>query len=382
MNIEILVFSIVLTVVVAAIVAALIPVGGKNTSENYNGMVVFDIDNTILCRGMMAGNSRCTAAGSEAIRLIGNYKDDNSKKYFMNTCGGIANDPKDSDQNRPDYGTTKFYTYPSFKFNLGPDGTTGPTWSQDTSGNWVPDAAHRIIQGRGDPMDARCVKPALGDGDQYTCSLKNNYDAVQNAGTLPLDGCSPELVEFPTKDYLGNPATVVFPAGVDCELKTRVRNLIQICRKNNVGVAINTARFTDFINPAQLPYYKSLGFTDNELLSFNKGGHFTYNFSQGLCIYTQAKQKALNMVSLQKRFNLPKSKMILVDDQLINVMAVRDFGFQGYHCSTTMGQTFGFSQDHLKDWNSPDPAKDNSDVQCGITKNQIPEILKAIGVNV
>ena len=66
--------------------------------------------------------------------------------------------------------------------------------------------------------------------------------------------------------------------------------------------------------------------------------------------------------------------------QFINILSVRGQGFKGYHCSTTLGQTFGFSQDHLKDWKNPDISKDNSDVQCGITKDQAIDILKIFGI--
>lgn len=357
------IISIGICIIAALIIGFIIPI--NKVLKKYKGMIVFDVDNTILCRGALAGNSRCMAHTTDYGPIQYNsFKDaDGKTKYWINSCGGVGTDPNTTDIYPPNYGTTPLYTYPQLKGYIDKEGVVD--WSKSTP----------PIQGRGEPLDGRCTKPPLGDGDQFTCSLKTGSPV-----NLPTDSCDPGLTTFDNvKDIFGN--SIVFPKGVDCGLKERIKRLIKICRDNDIGIAINTARFEEDVeNPGQIAYFKELGFLDSELKSFNNGGHIMFNNSKSFDIYGQAKQKALNMLSMQNRYNLSKEKMVLIDDQFINILSVRGQGFKGYHCSTTLGQTFGFSQDHLKDWKNPDISKDNSDVQCGITKDQAIDILKIFGI--
>lgn len=275
-------------ILLAIIIALLIP-------KYKKGIIVFDIDNTILCNGSLLGNDKCNH-------------------------------------------------YPTAESPCSVTETIHP-WSS-------PQVAY------GQPYyDGMCRKDQLKDGQDITC-------AIHAYNSLPPTNCDPTI----------DPVTG-FPKGTDCLLAERIQSVIKMARDKGYYVAINTARTYDAVVPI-FPYLKNLGFYDSELQDFQKGGMITYNTNSTIGftdLYTTAKQKAINMISLSNRFNMPRNRMVLLDDQLVNCKAVRDEGFKAYNVSTTYGQQYGWSCDSLTVGQERDPF-----CQCGITDGQINEIFNLL----
>jgi hypothetical protein len=261
--------------------------------RKYRGVVVFDVDNTILCNGSMMGNSKCT-----------------------------------------------------FK-KLSP---TNPCTDKETI---YSNKAPQIIYGGTQPtFDGTCLKEELKDGRDISCSIHSFNPMAENIS------CDPSI----------DPKTG-FPVGIDCDAQTRAKKIIKMCRDKKFAVAINTAEGKEDVIKFRMDYLKTLGFTDDELKFIEDGGIITYNKTKATDMYTQAKQKGINMIALAEKFGIERQSLILIDDQMANCKAVRDMGFQAYNCSTTFGETYGWSCF----------GKDSSSTcHCGITDNQINEIFKLI----
>ena len=417
-------------IIVAVVAVAIVVLGSVlPVVPNYNGFILFDVDNTLLCRGAQAGTQ---------------------------LCGGLTTGQVNSGQPRHALDTTGGFSYgcqPSAMLDVEggsswePSSTTpGPGVGTSSHGQEVTDYTSTDKQDAGKyssrpPVqyntqtwyDGRCVKK-----NQHTENTTELSCKVQNPppGWLPLTGGSPQLVEHtnpaetftvdqgvvqktvPFLEMTGRPQThddlplpdkvsvgtlslateedkketVVFPKGVDQTLVGRMKSIISACRRNNIGIGINTARFRKDVL-SQNSYLQLLGFKGEELKDFSEGGSITYNASQGADMYTQAKQKALNMVSIAERYGLAKDRVVLVDDQIINCLAVRGMGFKAYNCSTTLGQTYGWSVDPATGMLAGADKQGNkisskwfnngnkkSEYQCGITDDQIAPILSLLGI--
>lgn len=258
------------------------------------GVVVFDIDNTILCNGSLLGNLQCNH-------------------------------------------------YPTAEWPCGNAETIHP---------------YNAPQAKNQPVyDGKCVKDELSDGKNIDCS-------ILNFNSLSPD---PNLCISTIDNTTGK------PFGIDCSVRDRTKALITNIRSKDYAIAINSARFLENITPL-VPYLLYLGFTKDEVKSIEEGGVITYNKSKSTDIYTSAKQKAINMIAISKKFNVDRKNVILLDDQLVNCKAVRDMGFRAYNVSTTFGQMYGWSCDNITDV----PTKKNSTCQCGITDNQSIEIINML----
>jgi hypothetical protein len=279
---------------ISAIIMVGVLMGVVIPKASCKGVVVFDIDNTVLCNGSLLGSSQCNH-------------------------------------------------YP---------------WAQWPCSNAETIHLATDIQAPGQPVfEGRCVKNELNDGINLDCTIHNSNSGYPNAVN-----CSSTL--NPTTDK---------PDGVDCGARDRAMKFISTLRDKGYAVAINTARFQEGIASA-IPYLLYIGFAKDELQSLEDGGIIVYNKSRAFEYVTQAKQKAINMISIAKKFNLPRNKLILIDDQMINCKAVRDMGFKAYNVSTTFGQTYGWSYDSIIYGQSTA----DSTSQCGITEKQIQEIFNMI----
>jgi hypothetical protein len=312
----------IVVLIIFIIISILLP-----KKAHYKGLVVFDIDNTVLCRGAMMGNSQCNR-GSSNIGFFGPWL-----LYPQNPCSQneLIHPPTYDSQNN------KWINPPQ------------TAYSPDKLNEWG---------GNQPKYDGRCLKNELEDGRDISCSIH-----APNKLALDPNNCDSSDVD---KDG--------YAKGVDCGAKNRAAKIIKMCRDKNYAVAVNTAEFKDDAK-SKTKYLKSIGFTDQELTFPEEGGNLTYNVSQGADLYSQAKQKGINLLALQKKYNLPKNKIILLDDQMANCKAVRDLGFKAYNINTTFGQTYGWSCDQLKDGaKQTDPGS----CQCGITDKQIDEIFKLL----
>ena len=260
--------------------------------KKYDGVIVFDIDNTLLCNGSMMGNSKCI------------------KDFYSLSPTNPCSDKE------------IIYSQKSPQIKYGAEQSE---------------------------YDGRCLKEEGKDGRDISCSIHRfNYQKVSNFS------CDPTL----------DPITG-FPKGIDCDTQKRVQKLIKSCRDKNYAVAINTSEFKDdVIN--RIGYLKTLGFTEEELKFIEDGGVITYNISKSTDMYSQAKQKAINMIALGEKFGLSNDELILIDDQMSNCKAVRDLGFRSYNVSTTFGEMYGWG------------CGSDTTCQCGITDSQTIEILNML----
>jgi hypothetical protein len=295
---RVLLVQLLLSIIFGVILGIVIP------KKGYAGAVVFDIDNTTLCRGSMCGNQLCS-----------------KNQYTLNPENPCSE-------------------------------------SETIHASWQPQI-FRAPNGFRQPVyDGRCQKGELGDGRDISCSIHKF-----NTG---------KLTDVTNCDSTIDPLTG-FPKGIDCGAMNRAKKIIKMCRDKNYAIAINTAEFqVDALS--KIVYLKAIGFTDDELKLIDDGGVITYNKSEGMDMYTQAKQKAINMISLAKKFDLPRHKVMLIDDMMANCKAVRDMGFKAYNVSTTYGQMYGWSADRVKNAsNTPTPDK-----QCGITDSQMTKIFELL----
>jgi hypothetical protein len=295
---KVLLIQISLAIIFGVLLGIVIP------KKRYDRAIVFDIDNTVLCRGSMCGNQLC------------------SKNQYTLNPGNPCSE------------------------------------TETIHAPWQPQIYRAPNEFKQPVYDGRCLKDEIGDGRDISCSIHKF-----NTG---------KLTDVTNCDSTIDPITG-FPKGVDCGAMNRAKKIIKMCRDKNYAIAVNTAEFKEDAL-SKIIYLKAIGFTDDELKLIDDGGIITYNNSNGMDMYTQAKQKAINMISIAKKFDLPRDKVMLVDDMMANCAAVRHIGFKAYNISTTFGQTFGWSADSITGGDTT-PAPDK---QCGITDSQMTQIFKML----
>lgn len=137
------------------------------------------------------------------------------------------------------------------------------------------------------------------DGDNYT----NNYDQHQYNGVCAFD------LDDTITCGIGN-----------------AKRAIDICKQNNYKIAINTARVLPFYDDIRL---NDLGLTESEIIDdFYHGKEYNCSFANNDEFRDQiAETKVKHMYTLANKWNLPKDKVILFDDQEANISKAQIHGF-------------------------------------------------------
>ena len=123
-------------------------------------------------------------------------------------------------------------------------------------------------------------------------------------------------------DYNNNISICVFD--IDGTINVNIesaRKAIDTCKKNNSIIAINTARPEPYYQDLDL---KALGITLDDIKNDFYYGKYCNMMSSSLIADT----KVNHMHYIQQKYNCNPKKMILFDDNVLNIMKTRDAGYK------------------------------------------------------
>ena len=101
---------------------------------------------------------------------------------------------------------------------------------------------------------------------------------------------------------------------------------IKECKKNNCNIAFNTARTVKYYKDLDL---QSLGLTHDDFSHFYVGTHDKLDFlpTEGYLHEHIAETKVKHLDDIHKKFNTKKERVILFDDNLLNIETAKKNGF-------------------------------------------------------
>jgi hypothetical protein len=113
------------------------------------------------------------------------------------------------------------------------------------------------------------------------------------------------------------------------------KTAINECRSNSCKFAINTARTSTFINDIN---FSALGLDPEEI----KDDHYTGDWNTKKVSYTSkqdlmqqiANKKTEHMYHLSNKYNVPKNRIILFDDNYTNINIAKDHGFSTIYANS------------------------------------------------
>jgi hypothetical protein len=118
---------------------------------------------------------------------------------------------------------------------------------------------------------------------------------------------------------------------ITCSLD-QASSAIKHCKDNKCLIAISTARTEKYIKDIDL---EKLGLDHGDLHHFYTGNYHKTGMSlsdDGLANHI-AKTKVENLHDLHKKYNTPKNKIILLDDNFLNIEYAKKEGFSTVHAN-------------------------------------------------